>query len=65
VHHEASQAVSAEQRLKGLDVTLPTPPEPFGAYVEAVQTGNLRDRRLSRVPDRARLRKLSGDGRRA
>jgi len=41
VHHEASQAVSAEQRLKGLGVTLPTPPEPFGAYVEAVQTGNL------------------------
>ena len=31
----------AEQRLKGLGVTLPVPPEPFGSYVEAVQTGNL------------------------
>ncbi|MGH7983700.1 MAG: RidA family protein [Candidatus Udaeobacter sp.] len=32
---------SAEQRLKELGVTLPTPPEPFGTYAEAVQTGNL------------------------
>src|SRR3989440_236076 len=32
---------SAEQRLEGLRIKLPTPPEPFGAYVEAVQTGNL------------------------
>ena len=32
---------SAEQRLKELDIKLPTPPEPFGTYVEAVQTGNL------------------------
>jgi enamine deaminase RidA (YjgF/YER057c/UK114 family) len=32
---------SAEQRLKELDITLPAPPEPFGTYVEAVQTGNL------------------------
>ncbi len=32
---------SAEQRLKGLGITLPAPPEPFGAYAEAVQTGNL------------------------
>ena len=30
-----------EQRLAELGVTLPAPPEPFGAYVEAVQTGNL------------------------
>jgi enamine deaminase RidA (YjgF/YER057c/UK114 family) len=31
----------AEQRLRELGLTLPDPPEPFGAYVEAVQTGNL------------------------
>src|SRR6201984_338445 len=31
----------AEQRLKELGIELPAPPEPFGAYVEAVQTGNL------------------------
>jgi enamine deaminase RidA (YjgF/YER057c/UK114 family) len=31
----------AEQRLKTLRIELPTPPEPFGTYVEAVQTGNL------------------------
>jgi enamine deaminase RidA (YjgF/YER057c/UK114 family) len=36
-----SQPVSAEQRLKELDIRLPSPPEPFGTYVEAVQTGNL------------------------
>ena len=32
---------SAEQRLKELGIKLPTPPEPFGTYVEVVQTGNL------------------------
>lgn len=32
---------SADQRLKELGITLPAPPEPFGAYVEAVQTGHL------------------------
>jgi enamine deaminase RidA (YjgF/YER057c/UK114 family) len=32
---------SAEQRLKNLGIELPAPPEPFGTYVEAVQTGNL------------------------
>jgi len=32
---------SAEQRLKELGIYLPTPPEPFGIYAEAVQTGNL------------------------
>ena len=31
----------AERRLKELGVELPPPPEPFGAYAEAVQTGNL------------------------
>jgi enamine deaminase RidA (YjgF/YER057c/UK114 family) len=32
---------TAEQRLKQLGINLPTPPEPFGIYAEAVQTGNL------------------------
>src|SRR5712672_3989226 len=32
---------SAEQRLKDVGIKLPAPPEPFGTYVEAVQTGNL------------------------
>jgi enamine deaminase RidA (YjgF/YER057c/UK114 family) len=41
VTDESSQPASAEQRLKGLGIKLPAPPEPFGTYVEAVQTGNL------------------------
>src|SRR6201987_9373 len=36
-----SPSASAEQRLKDLGIELPAPPEPFGTYVEAVQTGNL------------------------
>jgi enamine deaminase RidA (YjgF/YER057c/UK114 family) len=32
---------SAEKRLKELGIRLPAPPQPFGTYVEAVQTGNL------------------------
>ena len=32
---------AAEERLKDLGIDLPHPPAPFGAYVEAVQTGNL------------------------
>ena len=36
-----SRSLTAEQRLKELGVTLPSPPPPFGTYVEAVQTGNL------------------------
>ena len=32
---------SAENRLKDLGIDLPTPPQPFGTYAEAVQTGNL------------------------
>ena len=36
-----SPSDSAEQRLKDLGIELPAPPEPFGTYVEAVQTGNL------------------------
>jgi enamine deaminase RidA (YjgF/YER057c/UK114 family) len=35
------QPPSAEQRLQDLGLTLPAPPEPFGTYVEAVQTGHL------------------------
>jgi enamine deaminase RidA (YjgF/YER057c/UK114 family) len=31
----------AEQRLRDLHIELPHPPKPLGAYVEAVQTGNL------------------------
>ena len=38
---EGSRPAGAEQRLKELDIKLPPPPEPFGTYVEAVQTGNL------------------------
>src|SRR6266487_6839423 len=38
---EGSRPVSAEQRLKELGIKLPAPPEPFGIYAEAVQTGNL------------------------
>jgi len=41
VTREATRLAGAEQRLKELGITLPAPPEPFGAYVEAVQTGNL------------------------
>jgi len=41
VTREGSRPASAEQRLKELGINLPAPPEPFGTYVEAVQTGNL------------------------
>jgi enamine deaminase RidA (YjgF/YER057c/UK114 family) len=33
--------VSAETRLRELAIELPAAPTPLGAYVEAVQTGNL------------------------
>jgi enamine deaminase RidA (YjgF/YER057c/UK114 family) len=36
-----SRPGSAEQRLVELGINLPAPPEPFGTYAEAVQTGNL------------------------
>ena len=39
--HGDSRSVGAERRLKELAIELPVPPEPFGTYVEAVQTGNL------------------------
>src|SRR6476646_6182706 len=41
VTQEGFPPASAEQRLKELGIKLPPPPEPFGTYVEAVQTGNL------------------------
>src|SRR5215468_8068942 len=41
VTEESSGPASAEQRLKELGIELPAPPEPFGIYAEAVQTGNL------------------------
>lgn len=34
-------AAGAEQRLKDLGITLPSPPTPFGAYVEAARIGRL------------------------
>jgi enamine deaminase RidA (YjgF/YER057c/UK114 family) len=41
VSRESERPASAERRLEQLGIELPTPPEPFGTYVEAVQTGNL------------------------
>ena len=38
---EVPQPASAERRLKELRIKLPAPPEPFGTYAEAVQSGNL------------------------
>lgn len=36
-----SRPASAEERLIELGITLPAPPQPFGIYAEAVQTGDL------------------------
>src|SRR4030095_9665407 len=36
-----SWPASAEQRLKERGIKLPTPPEPFGIYAEAVRTGHV------------------------
>src|SRR5258708_36139791 len=41
VRRKGSRPASAEQRLKELGIKLPAPPQPFGTYAEAVQTGNL------------------------
>jgi enamine deaminase RidA (YjgF/YER057c/UK114 family) len=38
---ENPRTASAKQRLKELGIALPAPPQPFGTYAEAVQTGNL------------------------
>jgi enamine deaminase RidA (YjgF/YER057c/UK114 family) len=37
----STTAPTAEERLAALGLRLPDPPTPFGAYVPAVQTGNL------------------------
>src|SRR6476660_9076154 len=37
----AADSTTAEDRLARLGIKLPAPPEPFGMYAEAVQTGNL------------------------
>lgn len=36
-----SNPTGAEERLRELGIKLPVPPQPFGTYAEAVQTGNL------------------------
>jgi enamine deaminase RidA (YjgF/YER057c/UK114 family) len=36
-----SRLATAERRLRQLGIELPTPPEPFGFYAEAVRTSNL------------------------
>src|ERR1700730_1093740 len=38
---DGSRLATAEERLRQLGIKLPEPPEPFGIYAEAVQTGNL------------------------
>jgi enamine deaminase RidA (YjgF/YER057c/UK114 family) len=38
---DGPRLTTAEQRLGQLGIKLPTPPEPFGIYAEAVQTNNL------------------------
>ena len=41
VSRKGSQPPNAERRLQELGIELTPPPTPFGAYVEAVKTGNL------------------------
>jgi enamine deaminase RidA (YjgF/YER057c/UK114 family) len=41
VSGKRSQPANAERRLHEIGIELPPPPTPFGAYVEAVKTGNL------------------------
>lgn len=38
---QVSRQAGTEKKLKELGIVLPAPPEPFGMYAEAVQTGNL------------------------
>ena len=40
-NEDDSRLATTEQRLKQLGIKLLAPPEPFGIYTEAVQTGNL------------------------
>jgi enamine deaminase RidA (YjgF/YER057c/UK114 family) len=37
----SEKSIEAEQRLKDLQIELPAPPKPLGAYVESVQSGYL------------------------
>ena len=39
--NDNTQTSSAEGRLQELGIELPAPPQPFGIYVESVQSGNL------------------------
>lgn len=41
VNSSNAPAAGAEQRLQDLGIVLPSPPTPFGAYVEAVKIGRL------------------------
>ena len=41
VSAKSTQVAGAERRLHGLGIVLPNAPHPLGAYVEAVQSGNL------------------------
>ena len=41
LNEDDSRLATAEQRLSHFGIKLPAPPEPFGIYAEAVQTGNL------------------------
>ena len=41
LNDDNSRPVTTEQRLTQLGIKLPAPPEPFGIYAEAVQTGNM------------------------
>jgi enamine deaminase RidA (YjgF/YER057c/UK114 family) len=41
VNPKGSQPANAERRLQDLGIVLPIAPHPLGAYVEAVQSGNL------------------------
>jgi len=59
VTREGSRPASAEQRLKELGIELPAPPQPFGTYAEAVQTGNLLFL-TGMLPTEARVSKFLG-----
>ncbi|WP_250634421.1 RidA family protein [Pinirhizobacter soli] len=39
--NDKTQTSSTERRLQELGIELPAPPQPFGIYVESVQSGNL------------------------
>ena len=40
-NNKAARFPTPEQRLAALEIELPAPPQPFGAYVEAVQVDNV------------------------